>query len=104
MRLFYPPLLLSGLWLSLTLSAAGNEPSSQGLEPALSWPERMRQRVFRDQLDAAWLADGRTLWYRVQTGAKTQAFVKVDEKGNELNSYVAYEEPSFDSVSAALLR
>lgn len=30
--------------------------------------------------------------------------VKVDEKGNELNSYVAYEEPSFDSVSAALLR
>lgn len=78
MRLFCPPLLLSGVWLSLTLSAAGHEPSSQGLEPALTWPERMRQRVFRDQLDVAWLADGRTLWYRVQTGPKTQAFVKVD--------------------------
>jgi hypothetical protein len=29
--------------------------------------------------------------------------VEVDEDGNELDSYVAYEDPTFDSVSAALL-
>lgn len=30
--------------------------------------------------------------------------VKVDEKGEEIESYVAYEEPTFDSVAGALLK
>ena len=30
--------------------------------------------------------------------------VKVDDKGDEIESYVAYEDPTFDSVAAALLK
>ncbi len=30
--------------------------------------------------------------------------VKVDDKGEEIESYVAYEDPTFDSVAGALLK
>lgn len=74
---------LSVLWLGLPLAGQATEPPAPQLETVLTWPARMQRRVFRDPLDAAWLADGRTLWYRVQTGPQTQAFVKVDAATGE---------------------
>jgi dipeptidyl-peptidase-4 len=51
-------------------------------EQALSLPKRTENLVFRDHLKLSWLPDGRSLWYRVQTGPKAYEFVLIDaEKG-----------------------
>lgn len=40
--------------------------------------KRTENTVFRDQLEAHWTPDGKTLWYRIQTGAGSHEFVAID--------------------------
>ncbi|WP_395731102.1 prolyl oligopeptidase family serine peptidase [Prosthecobacter sp.] len=44
---------------------------------ALSLPKRTENLVFRDRLKPNWLPDGKSFWYRVQTGPKTHEFVLI---------------------------
>ena len=41
-------------------------------------PKRTENTVFRDRIKANWLPDGKTFWYRVQTGPTTHEFVRID--------------------------
>ncbi|MGA1213799.1 MAG: thioredoxin domain-containing protein, partial [Solirubrobacterales bacterium] len=69
--------------------------------------------ALEDDIEAKGLPEGVTVFkvdydsnqdLRQEYGVTIQTtIVEVDEDGNELDSYVAYEDPTFDSVSAALL-
>jgi len=51
-------------------------------DAALSFPKRTENKVFRDRVKVNWLPDGKTFWYRVQTGPQAHEFVLIDaEKG-----------------------
>jgi dipeptidyl aminopeptidase/acylaminoacyl peptidase len=60
------------LFLSLCLSV----PS--GVAQITDLPKRTENTVFRDRIKANWLPDGKTFWYRVQTGPTTHEFVRID--------------------------
>ncbi|MBV6499580.1 MAG: hypothetical protein CJBNEKGG_02037 [Prosthecobacter sp.] len=62
------PLLL----LALTASAF-----AANFEAALSFPKRTENKVFRDRVRPNWLPDGRSFWYRVQTGPEAHEFVLI---------------------------
>ncbi len=53
---------------------------------ALSFPKRTENRVFRDRVSATWLPDGRSFWYRVQTGPQQHEVVLVDAATGERKS------------------
>lgn len=67
-----------------------------------------------DDIEASGVPDGVTVFkvdydsnqdLRQKYGVTIQTtMVKVDDGGKKLDSYVAYEDPTFDSVSAALLK
>ncbi|WP_395753241.1 prolyl oligopeptidase family serine peptidase [Prosthecobacter sp.] len=46
-------------------------------ERALAFPKRTENLVFRDHLKANWLPDGKSFWYRVQTGPKAHEYVLI---------------------------
>jgi dipeptidyl aminopeptidase/acylaminoacyl peptidase len=41
-------------------------------------PKRTENKVFRDRVKANWLPDGKTFWYRVQTGPEGHEFVLIE--------------------------
>ncbi len=41
-------------------------------------PKRTENKVFRDRVQANWLPDGKTFWYRVQTATGKSEFVLID--------------------------
>lgn len=41
-------------------------------------PKRTENKVFRDRVKANWLPDGKTFWYRVQTGPESHEFVLIE--------------------------
>ena len=45
---------------------------------ALSLPKRTENKVFRDRVQANWLPDGKTFWYRVQTGPESHEYVFIE--------------------------
>jgi dipeptidyl aminopeptidase/acylaminoacyl peptidase len=47
-------------------------------DAALSFPKRTENKVFRDHVQPNWLPDGKTFWYRVQTGLGKSEFVMID--------------------------
>ncbi len=61
------------LFLTLSLSALAAD-----FDAALSFPKRTENKVFRDRVQANWLPDGKTFWYRVQTGPGKSEFVLID--------------------------
>jgi len=61
------------LFLTLGLSAFAAD-----FEAALSFPKRTENKVFRDRVQANWLPDGKTFWYRVQTAPGKSEFVLID--------------------------
>ena len=61
------------LYLALSFSAFATD-----FEAALSFPKRTENKVFRDRVQANWLPDGKTLWYRVQTAPGKSEFVLID--------------------------
>ena len=62
---------LSLLFLLSTTALAAD------FDHALSLPKRTENLVFRDRLKPNWLPDGKSFWYRVQTGPKTHEFVLI---------------------------
>jgi dipeptidyl aminopeptidase/acylaminoacyl peptidase len=62
-------------------------PASPGAEDriqrALAFPGRTENRVFRDEVDARWLPDGGSFWYRVRTGPGTHEFVWIQAETGE---------------------
>ena len=61
------------LFLTLSLSSFAAD-----FEAALSFPKRTENKVFRDRVQANWLPDGKTFWYRVQTAPGKSEFVLID--------------------------
>jgi dipeptidyl aminopeptidase/acylaminoacyl peptidase len=61
------------LYLALSFSAFAAD-----FEAALSFPKRTENKVFRDRVQANWLPDGKTLWYRLQTAPGKSEFVLID--------------------------
>jgi dipeptidyl-peptidase-4 len=55
--------------------AAATVSGQDRFEQALTLPKRTENLVFRDRLKANWLPDGKSFWYRIQTGPKTHEFV-----------------------------
>jgi dipeptidyl aminopeptidase/acylaminoacyl peptidase len=47
-------------------------------EAALGLAKHTENKVFRDRVQANWLPDGKTFWYRVQTAAGKSEFVLID--------------------------
>ncbi|MBL9155758.1 MAG: prolyl oligopeptidase family serine peptidase [Verrucomicrobiales bacterium] len=70
--------LIFGLTLLLTLPLAAAD-----YEAALSLPKRTENLVHRDRVEPHWLPDGRTLWYRVQTGPGKHEYVRIDAETGE---------------------
>jgi dipeptidyl aminopeptidase/acylaminoacyl peptidase len=61
------------LFFALSLSAFAAD-----FEAALSFPNRTVNKVFRDRVQANWLPDGKTFWYRGQTAPGKSEFVLID--------------------------
>lgn len=57
-------------WWSVTVLAADS--------PAAPAPPRPSGRVYRDQVQPQWIDNGKSLWYRVQTGPDAHEFVLID--------------------------
>ncbi len=68
-----PTLLLFPLCLSVSSVVA-----QTAFDAALSLPKRTENRVFRDRVKANWLPDGKSFWYRVQTGPGSHEFVRIN--------------------------
>lgn len=60
-----------------TLASLCSAPAAD-FKAALSLPKRTENLVFRDRVKATWLPDGKSFWYRVQTGPQEHEFVLVD--------------------------
>jgi len=67
--------LSSSLLSLLLLSSHG---TAADFEAALSLAKRTENKVFRDRVQANWLPDGKTCWYRVQTAPGKSEFVLID--------------------------
>ncbi len=52
--------------------------SSDRLDLALTFPERIQNSVFRDALTPHWLADRKSFWYHVKTGPSSSEYVYID--------------------------
>ena len=50
---------------------------------ALSLPKRTENTVFRASFKANWLPDGKSFWYRVQTGPQSHEFVLINAETGE---------------------
>ena len=70
------------LLVPLCLAAATVEGQDR-YEQALTLPKRTENLVFRDRLRAYWLPDGKSFWYRIQTGPKTHEFVLINADTGE---------------------
>ena len=96
-------------WILLFLLSASA--LAADYKQALSLPAWTENLVFRDRLKANWLPDGRSFWYRVQTGPKTHEFVLIDaEKGTRMTASSIKElglpepEPLKSSTAEILMR
>ena len=71
------------LVLITSLAVHGQGGSKADYERALSLADRTKDTLFHSSLKAHWLADGKSFWYRVQTGSKTHEFVLVTAETGE---------------------
>lgn len=70
------PRLFAACFLAITLGESTL--FATDFESALSLPKRTENLVFRDRVKATWLPDGKSFWYRVQSGPQEHEFVLVD--------------------------
>jgi dipeptidyl-peptidase 4 len=70
--------LISFVLISLLLLSGSVIAPAADFDQALALPKRTENLVFRDRLKPNWLPDGKSFWYRVQTGPKTHEFVLID--------------------------
>ncbi len=64
------------VFLSLQIRAAD-------FDAALSFPKRTENKVFRSRVNAHWLPDGKTFWYRLQTGPKSYEYVLINAENGK---------------------
>ena len=67
-----------GLFLAPKASAAPD------IDGAIAFAKRIENKVFRANAAVHWLDDGKSCWYRVQTGPKQHEFVKVDAESGKI--------------------
>lgn len=67
----------------LTVSCLTSLASAADFQAALSLPKLTENAVFRDRLEAKWLNDGKSFWYRVQTGPESHEFVLIQTATGE---------------------
>lgn len=65
-------------FVCLTLPCLHTVVQAADPDAALSFPKRTENKVFRDRVKPNWLPDGKTFWYRVQTGPGKSEFVWID--------------------------
>lgn len=68
---------------SILLLLLSTSTMAADIEQALTLPKRTENLVFRDRLKANWLPDGKSFWYRIQTGPKTHEFVLIQSESGE---------------------
>jgi hypothetical protein len=84
------------LFLTLSLSAFAAD-----FEAALSFPKRTENKVFRDRVQANWLPDGKTFWYRVQTAPGKSEFVLIDATNGSRKTAATLKELGLPEKEAA---
>ena len=84
------------LFLTLSLSAFAAD-----FEAALSFPKRTENKVFRDRVQANWLPDGKTFWYRVQTAPGKSEFILIDATNGSRKTAVTLKELGLPEKEAA---
>ena len=84
------------LFLTLSLSAFAAD-----FEAALSFPKRTENKVFRDCVQANWLPDGKTFWYRVQTAPGKSEFVLIDATNGSRKTAATLKELGLPEKEAA---
>jgi len=89
-------LLFLSLCLSVTSVVAQNV-----FDTALSFPKRTENRVFRDRVQANWLSDGKTFWYRVQTEPGKSEFVLIDATNGSRKTAATLKELGLPEKEAA---
>jgi len=52
-------------------------------DAALSFPKRTENKVFRSRVNAHWLPEGKTFWYRVQTGPQSYEYVLINAENGK---------------------
>lgn len=70
-------------------------------DAALSFPKRTENKVFRDRVQANWLPDGKTFWYRVQTAPGKSAFVLIDATNGSRKTAATLKELGLPEKEAA---
>jgi dipeptidyl aminopeptidase/acylaminoacyl peptidase len=84
------------LFLTLSLSAFAAD-----FEAADSFPKRTENKVFRDRVQANWLPDGKTFWYRVQTAPGKSEFVLIDATNGSRKTAATLKELGLPEKEAA---
>lgn len=76
--------LMKPIWLLLPLCLSVSFVVAQtDFDAALSFPKRTENKVFRSRVNAHWLPDGQTFWYRVQTGPKSYEYVLINAENGK---------------------
>ncbi len=68
---------------SILLLLLSTSAMAADFDQALTLPKRTENLVFRDHLKANWLPDGKSFWYRVQTGPQAHEFVLIQADTGE---------------------
>jgi dipeptidyl aminopeptidase/acylaminoacyl peptidase len=96
-------------WKLLVLFVCLSEISGAAdrIDQVLRFPQRTAGLVFRDQIKPNWAADGKSVWYRIATGPKTEEFVFVDLKTGKRTAAASLQElglPEVEPVKTSSLR
>lgn len=70
-------------------------------EAALGLAKHTENKVFRDRVQANWLPDGKTFWYRVQTAAGKSEFVLIDATSGRRQTATTLQELGLPEKEAA---
>ncbi|MFM7606475.1 MAG: DPP IV N-terminal domain-containing protein, partial [Prosthecobacter sp.] len=82
----------------LLLSSHG---TAADFEAALSLAKRTENKVFRDHVQANWLPDGQSFWYRVQTGTGKSEFVLINATSGRRQTAATLKELGLPEKEAA---
>lgn len=91
--------------LCLTCSCPSIQAAS--FDAALNLPKRTENKVFRDRVKPNWLPDGKSFWYRVQTGPQAHEFVLIDATTGSRKTAKSLQElglPEKESVKTSMVK
>jgi len=88
-------------FVCLTLPCLRTVVQAADLDAALSFPKRTENKVFRDRVKPNWLPDGKTFWYRVQTGPGKSEFILIDAATDNRKTAATLKELGLPEKEAA---